>query len=179
MHEKEYIERAKAGDYAGFNYLLKNYWSYLTTYLTKKYNDPYLAEEICIQTFARAFDKIHTFKDQYEFKTWLVQIAKNLVIDEHRKKKLSTEPIFENTKKQISDAVPSIEDEMIKSQDAADLAKQLKKLPQHYQEIIEMRYFKEMSFKAISQELHIPINNLKVRSLRAKKMLHQQLISKT
>jgi len=178
MQEIDYIKKAKSGDYTGFNYLLKAHWEYVKNYLINKYKDPYLAEEICIQTFAKAFDKVHTYKEEYAFSTWLIQIAKNLAIDENRKKKIHTEPMHENTKKQISDAVPSIEDEMIKNQDADLLASEVKKLPAQYQEIIELRYFKEMSFKSIAQELNIPVNNLKVRSLRAKKMLFQQLSTK-
>lgn len=179
MLESDYINIAKSGDYAGYNYLLKTHWDYVRNYLINKYKDSYLAEEICIQTFAKAFDKINTYKETYAFRTWLIQIAKNLAIDENRKKKIHTEPMHENTKKQISDAVPSIEDEIIKNQDANLLVLEIKKLPAQYQEIIELRYFKEMSFKAISLELGIPVNNLKVRSLRARKSLFQQLNPKS
>lgn len=178
MQESDYIKKALNGDYSGYSYLLKTHWDYVYNYLLKTYNNPYLAEEICIQTFARAFDKLPTYKSAFAFKTWLIQIAKNLAIDEHRKKQIKTESLQETANKQILEEAPSIEDEIIKNQDADWLATEVKKLPKDYQEIIELRYFKEMSFKAISKELNLPVNNLKVRSLRAKKMLYTQISTK-
>ena len=46
-----------------------------------------------------------------------------------------------------------------------------KKLKPHYQEVINLRYFQELSYNEISQELNEPMNNIKVKLLRAKKLL--------
>jgi len=53
----------------------------------------------------------------------------------------------------------------------AQLLKDIKKLKLHYQEVINLRYFQELSYKDISEHLNEPINNVKVKLLRAKKLL--------
>ena len=47
----------------------------------------------------------------------------------------------------------------------------IKKLKPHYQEVINLRYFQELSYQEISDELHEPMSNVKVKLLRAKKLL--------
>ena len=48
---------------------------------------------------------------------------------------------------------------------------QIKKLKPHYQKVINLRYFNELSYAEIAKELNEPINNVKVKLLRAKKLL--------
>ena len=72
-----------------------NYIKYYGDKITKTEQEAKLrlnennAEDITIQTFSKAFDKIHTFNDQYVFKTWLISISKNVHIDLLRKKNAS------------------------------------------------------------------------------------------
>ena len=46
-------------------------------------------EDITIQTFSKAFDKINSFDKKYQFKTWLTTISKNIHIDLIRRNKKS------------------------------------------------------------------------------------------
>ena len=47
----------------------------------------------------------------------------------------------------------------------------IKQLKPHYQEIINLRYFREMSYKEMAEKLNEPMNTIKVKLLRAKKLL--------
>ena len=49
--------------------------------------------------------------------------------------------------------------------------KDINKAKPHYQEVINLRYFHEMSYADIAKELNEPVNNVKVKLLRAKKLL--------
>jgi len=60
---------------------------------------------------------------------------------------------------------------LITEQNLAKLLRDIKKLNPHYQEVINLRYFQELSYKEISKELNEPMNNVKVKLLRAKKLL--------
>ena len=71
----------------------------------------------------------------------------------------------------IPDDTPSIEDKFISEQNLAQLLRDIKKLKPHYQEVIQLRYFREKSYKEIAENLEEPINNIKVKLLRAKKLL--------
>ncbi|MFT5738344.1 MAG: DNA-directed RNA polymerase specialized sigma24 family protein, partial [Maribacter sp.] len=48
----------------------------------------------------------------------------------------------------------------------------------HYQEVINLRYFNELSYAGIAEKLNEPINNIKVKLLRAKKLLAEIISSK-
>lgn len=62
---------------------------------------------------------------------------------------------------------------MINEQHLAQLLSDIKQLKPHYQKVINLRYFQEKSYKEIAAELNEPLNNIKVKLLRAKKLLSQ------
>lgn len=174
MEVNEAIKRAKENDQKAFNFLLDTFWDDVYGFQLKRIQNENDAEDITIQTFSRAFDRIETFNSNYKFKTWLITISKNIHIDLLRKEKNSISQIISNDDKsvyQILDESPSPEDELITEQHLAKLLRDIKKLKPHYQEIINLRYFQELSYKEISIQLKEPMNNVKVKLLRAKKLL--------
>tara|TARA_B110000902_G_scaffold241675_1_gene292260 strand:- start:4798 stop:5361 length:564 start_codon:yes stop_codon:yes gene_type:complete len=169
------ISKAKDGNQAAFRFLLDTFWPNVYNYQLKRSKSENDAEDITIQTFSKAFDKIHTFDDQYAFKTWLITISKNVHIDLLRKKKAS---IFAETTIEQEDKVylvvdenPTPEDKIIREQNLAKLLRDIKQLKPKYQEVIQLRYFQELSYKEISKQINEPMNNVKVKLLRAKKLL--------
>ncbi|GAA3564513.1 RNA polymerase sigma factor [Snuella lapsa] len=175
MEIKEAIKRAKKNDQKAFNFLLDQYWDDVYGFQLKRIQNENDAEDVTVQTFSKAFDKIETFDEGFKFKTWLIAISKNIHIDLLRKEKNTiTQIISDNDDDpvfQVLDESPSPEDILITEQHLAKLLKDIKKLKPHYQEVINLRYFQELSYKEISTELNEPINNVKVKLLRAKKLL--------
>jgi RNA polymerase sigma-70 factor, ECF subfamily len=174
---KPYIEKAKLGDQIAFTFLLDQFWNEVYGFMIQRTENETDAEDITIETFAKAFDKIATYNSEFQFNTWLIAIAKNVHIDLLRKKKSS---IFINISDEeddiayrIADTTPSIEDKLITEQNLARLLQFIKELKPHYQEVIQMRYFQEMSYQEISDELKEPLNNVKIKLLRAKKLLSE------
>lgn len=175
MEIKQAIERAKMNDQAAFNFLLDTFWNDVYGFQLKRTENENDAEDITIQTFSKAFDKISTYDDSYVFKTWLITISKNIHIDLIRKRKASISTASNSSNEDdfydIVDESPSPEDKLITEQNLAKLLRDIKKLKPHYQEIINLRYFQELSYTEISEQLNEPINNVKVKLLRAKKLL--------
>lgn len=172
---KEHINAAKKGKPNSFNYLINSHWSFVYQFILKRTKDDFLTEEIVIQSFAKAFDKIEQYNESFEFSTWIIQIAKNLHIDYTRKKELKTIQLEKGIKYKIISNEPSVEEDIIAEQDKKKLEQRIQHLPLHYREIIELRYLEEQSFASISKKLSLPINTLKVRALRAKKELYKLL----
>lgn len=171
---KEAIKRAKINDQKAFNYLLDTFWDDVYGFQLKRIENENDAEDITIQTFSRAFDRIETYNENYTFKTWLITISKNIHIDLLRKqhKNISKNKLHHDAHTlQILDESPSAEDKLITEQNLAKLLRDIKKLNPHYQDVINLRYFQELSYKEISKELDEPMNNVKVKLLRAKKLL--------
>ncbi|MEE2771547.1 MAG: sigma-70 family RNA polymerase sigma factor [Bacteroidota bacterium] len=176
------IREAKAGSQTAFNFLLDLYWNDVYGFQLKKLHNEYEAEDITIQTFSRAFNKIDTFDENYSFSTWLIAISKNIHVDQIRKKKASirsqTTSHDEEHFQQIIDETPSIEDKLIKEQHLEQLLADIKQLKPHYQEVINLRFFQEKSYKEIARSLDEPMNNVKVKLLRAKKLLAEIIESR-
>jgi len=170
---KDIIIKAKNGDQSAYKFLLNTYWKDVFNYQFSKTNNEDEAEDITIKSFAKAFDKLTAFDDKYNFKTWLITISKNIYIDHLRNEKKTTISITksDNSVFNIKDNSPSAEDQIITEQNLAKLLADIKKLKPHYQEIIQLRFFQEMSYKEIATELNEPMNNVKVKLLRAKKLL--------
>ncbi|WP_299778295.1 RNA polymerase sigma factor [uncultured Formosa sp.] len=177
MEIKNAIHKAKENDQKAFNFLLHTYWDDVYGFQLKRIGNENDAEDITIQTFSKAFDRIETYNDEFVFKTWLITISKNLHIDLLRKEKSSISRQISNedanTLNQVLDESPSAEDKIITDQNLAKLLRDIKKLKPHYQEVINLRYFQELTYKEISNELKEPINNVKVKLLRAKKLLSE------
>ncbi len=175
MEIKEAINKAKQNDQKAFNYLLDVFWDDVYGFQLKRINNENDAEDITIQTFSKAFDKIATFKDDYKFKTWLITISKNIHIDLIRKeKKIISQSIStdeSDTIYQVLDESPSPADKIITEQNLAKLLRDIKKLKPHYQEVINLRFFQELSYQEIANALDEPMSNVKVKLLRAKKLL--------
>lgn len=179
---KNTIRKAKEGNQIAFSNLLDTFWNDVYGFQlvrTKNEND---AEDITIQTFSRAFDKIETFDESFEFKTWLITISKNLHVDLIRKRKRnvleSTESGNSEVITRVLDDAPTAEDLLITEQNLASLLRHIKELKPHYQQVINLRYFNEMTYADIAKELGEPINNIKVKLLRAKKLLAEIIRSK-
>lgn len=177
MEINKYIEKAKQGDQVSFTYLLDKYWNEVYGFMLHRTENETNAEDITIETFSKAFDKINTYNAEYQFNTWLIAIAKNVHIDMLRKKKSTL--FIEITDHQddqafnVPDNSPSAEDQLITEQNLSRLLYFIKQLKPGYQEMIQMRYFQEMSYQEIATEVNEPLNNIKVKLLRAKKLLSE------
>lgn len=179
---KATIEKAQKGDQVAFTSLLDLYWNEVYRFMLKRTQNETDAEDIVIETFAKAFDRITTYNSDYAFNTWLISIAKNAHIDMLRKKKSSLfVDINEKEEKQvynIADDSLSAEDELIQEQNLSRLLECIKKMKPQYQEVIQLRYFQELSYQEIADQLQEPLNNIKVKLLRAKKLLSEIIKNK-
>lgn len=160
-----------------FSFLLDNFWGDVYSFQlirTRNEND---AEDVTVRTFSKAFDKIDTYNESFEFKTWLIAISKNVHIDLIRKQKSRVDQRVsheeENAVYYLADDTPTAEDKLITQQNLDKLLGYIKKLKPHYQEVINLRYFQELTYEEIATELNEPLNNIKVKLLRAKKLLSE------
>lgn len=175
MEINKKIEKAKKGDQIAFTFLLDHFWNEVYGFMLKRTENETDAEDITIETFSKAFDKISTYNSDFQFNTWLIAIAKNVHIDLLRKKKSNL--FVEITEEQdrqaqnIADTAPSAEDELITEQNLSQLLQFIKELKPHYQEVIQLRYFQELTYQEIAIKIEEPISNVKIKLLRAKKLL--------
>ncbi len=175
MEITEHINNAKKGDQTAFTYLLDHYWNEVYGFMLRRTQNETDSEDITIETFSKAFDKIATYNTDFQFNTWLIAIGKNVHIDLLRKKKSSHFLNITDQEDQqaynVADTSPSAEDELITEQNLSQLLQFIKELKPHYQDIIQLRYFQELSYQEIADQLNEPLSNVKIKLLRAKKLL--------
>jgi len=177
------IQNAKSGQQLAYSNLLDTFWNDVYSFQLLRTKNELEAEDITIETFSKAFDKINSYKEEFVFKTWLITISKNLHIDLLRKQKRSLENntfSYQNSagESEVLDSTPTAEDQLIQQQNLADLLTEIKKLKPAYQKVINLRYFNEMSYAEMALVLEEPVNNIKVKALRARKLLSELIRNK-
>lgn len=75
------IRSAAAGDVAAFEGLVRAYQAPVWRFLRHLLRDPVLAEDVTQETFIRLYRRLHTFRFQSKFSTWVFQVARNAGID--------------------------------------------------------------------------------------------------
>jgi RNA polymerase sigma-70 factor (ECF subfamily) len=179
---KKNIVKAQHGDQVAFTFLLNFYWNEVYGFMLKRTENETDTEDITIETFAKAFDKIATYNTEFQFNTWLIAIAKNVHIDLLRKKKsthfIDITDAENNQAYNVADTSLSAEDEIIAQQNLSNLLECIKQLKPHYQEVIQLRYFQELTYQEIADLLEQPLNNVKIKLLRAKKLLSEIIVSR-
>jgi RNA polymerase sigma-70 factor (ECF subfamily) len=173
----EKIKLAKEGDQHAFRYLLEFFWNDVYGFMLQRTQNENEAEDLTIRCFGKAFEKIMTYNQAFGFKTWLTTIAKNLHIDQIRKKTstaFTTEAGAEVAHK-IADSAPSPEDDLIRKQRLETLLNTIKNLKPRYREVIQLKYLQELSIKQMADKLHNSESTVKVKLMRARKLLAEIL----
>ena len=137
------------------------------------------ADDLTMEAFAKAFNKLHTYTPTYAFSTWLFKIATNNCIDFIRRQKLDMlsidEPVEANSERDFSNNLLSNtldpEAKFIKEQRQKIMRSMLFRLSDKYRTMIELRYFKELSYQEISMQLSLPVGTVKAQLFRAKELL--------
>ena len=149
---------------------MESHWDYVYNYVFRQTSDVYRSEELCIQTFAKAFDKIDQYDQNYNFKTWLITICKRLWIDDQRKKEVETTKINKQVSAMKSEDA-SIEDELIQAQYIKTIQSAVETLKPDDKKIIQKRLFEDKTYAEIAEEMDESVNVIKVKLFRAKRKL--------
>jgi RNA polymerase sigma-70 factor (ECF subfamily) len=166
------------GNQQAYAELLRLYRNPIYFMLLKMMNNPNDAEDLTMEAFGKAFKNLDKYSPDFAFSTWLFKIAANNCIDFLRKKNSMPSCIdqdlfaMEINLKDINGGMPPTpEDHMMEKQRIVMLRKAVEQLRPKYRELVELRYFKELSYEEISAQLDISIGNVKVQLFRAKEML--------
>lgn len=156
---KQYME----GDEQSLSILINRHQQKIFGFIFSKVYDKDLAEDIFQDTFIKVIRTLKRgkYNEEGKFLPWVMRIAHNLVIDHFRKS--NRMPKFEgkgdfDILDFMTDGDLNAERKIIKDQIDSDLHELIKELPQDQLEVLEMRIFKEMSFKDIALKTGVSIN---------------------
>ena len=143
MTDEELVVLYAEGNNAAFDILLNRYKSSIHSYIYFIVRNKELTEDIFQETFVKVIMTIKQgrYTENGKFKAWITRIAHNLII-------------FNNIK--LCDG--TIEDNIVRHQVLSDVKKLVKHLPDNQREVLEMRYYQDLSFKEIADITGVSIN---------------------
>jgi len=180
------VEAAIKGDQLAYGKLMERYRESIFYMMLKMVNNTDDADDLTIEAFGKAFNRLEQYSPSYAFSTWLFKIASNNCIDFIRKKRIKVtsmdtgittddgEVIFIDAKSSTRDPEETIMHKQ-KVLHMRDLVSQLKP---RYRQLVEKRYFEELSYEEISEELDLPLGTVKAQLFRARDFL-SNMIEKT
>ena len=170
------------GDQSAYAQLVDFYRDSLYYTMLKMSNNPYDAEDLTIEAFGKAFKNLNQYTPDYAFSTWLFKIANNNCIDYLRKKKNQSSAIQgkdddmqQKLTTNVESKFPDPEEHIINKEKIILMREVVEKLKPHYRKLIIMRYFDELSYDEIVQELGLPLGTVKVQLFRAREFLYNIL----
>ena len=155
--------------------LINHFWVDVFSFVMKKVQDENVADEITVSVFSKVLAKLDLYDPNFQFKTWILTISQNTVIDYWRKKNRENEDSTDNFDDFKNHFALSPEELLISAEDQKKIVTIIESLDSKYQDIIRLRFFEEKSIKEIAEELNITVANTKVRIMRAKKVLSELL----
>lgn len=172
------ISLAKNKNQKAQTQLINLFWVDVFSFVMKKVQNDNVADELTVSVFSKVLAKLDLYDPNFQFKTWILTIAQNSVIDYWRKKSRENEDSTDNFDDFKNHFALSPEELLISAEDQKQIVSIIESLDSKYQDILRLRFFEEKSIKEIAEELNITVANTKVRIMRAKKVLSELLKTK-
>ena len=171
LEDFKLIDMAVDGDEKAYAKLLARYKRPVYHMILKMVRNVDDAEDLTIESFAKAFKSLHRFKKDFTFSTWLFRIATNNTIDFIRKKRLNTLSISntytdddgQSVSIEVEDGSLNPQEEAIKAQKEELIQVFVDMLPAKYQKLVRLRYYSELSYEEIAKELEAPLGTVKAQ----------------
>ena len=164
LSDKELVMRYQAGDVSCFQILVDRYQNKVYSYIMMLVRDRQLADDLFQDTFLKIIRTIKggAYKEEGKFIQFALRIAHNLIIDYFRKEKRL--PMVDPTKEDYDMLAnarmkdPSVEERIITEQIYDDLRKMINRLPDEQREVLNLRFYSDMSYKEIADVTNVSIN---------------------
>ena len=147
-----------------YQYRLFRYLLYLTSHRER-------AEDFFQETLIRVLERGHQYDGKSKFEAWLFTIARNLVIDWQRQKKMQsldtlTDPAQEQPLQIADTRNPSPLHAAISDEQDSTVRASLEKIALIYREVVVLRFHEELQIDEIAAVMHLPVSTVKTRLYR-------------
>lgn len=160
------INEMSKGNEDAFNQLYEITHGRVFKYLYRLTGNQQMAEDILIDTFTETWRSVKKYKGYSKVFTWMLGIARNLAMNEFRKRKMDEYEVDDDRAYSANQFHAFTETET-----SQILQEALNRLPIKHREILDLVFLHEMRYEDISQIINIPINTVKTRVFYAKEKL--------
>lgn len=165
LTDEQLVAAYANGDNQAFDTLLLRHKGRIYSYILSVVKNADVANDLFQETFMKAITTIKQgrYAESGKFFAWISRIAHNLIIDYYRQEKSENTVSADDAasfdilnRRDLCDI--NIEDSMVREQISEDVRRLIEALPESQREVLKMRYYKDMSFKEISDQTNVSIN---------------------
>lgn len=164
MTDEQLVKAYAQGNNEAFDILLKRHQDRIFNYILRIIKNEDIANDIFQETFVKAILTIKQgrYTENGKFPAWISRIAHNLIIDYYRQEKSENvqsadiDDVDVLNRKELCEQ--TIEDAIITEQIRDDVKYLIKELPDLQREVLNMRYYQNLSFKEIADLTGVSIN---------------------
>ena len=163
ISDQQLVSAFLSGDSLSIEHLILRHKDKVFGYILSKVKDVDLANDIFQEVFIKVINKLNEglYNEEGKFIAWVMRISHNMVID-HFRKNARVKMIRSTDEFNIFDIIGGqedcTEDVMVQSQVVKELKILITYLSAEQKEVLEMRFYADMTFKEIAQECNISIN---------------------
>lgn len=181
--DREIIREILNGNEDLFAVLVSRYEKPIFNYVYGMVRQRQDAEDLTQEAFVKAFFALKTYKDSFEFSTWMYRIARNVCLDYFRRQKIRSvfslnTPVGEEEEDELGDFLPAGQDPeegVLEGELLERVSQAVGRLPWKFREVIILRYIEELPYEDIAQILGVPVGTVKTYLHRAKTKLREML----
>ncbi len=147
------VAKARSGDEAAFEQLYEEYFSPIYRYILIRVGDSEETDDLTQQVFIKFYRNLHNWQDKgYQPSAYIFSIARSVIVDFYRSKGRKATKIqnSEEVLLLLEDKSQNPQDDVINSEEIKQLYRNLKKLPNNYQEALILRYMENLSSAEIA-----------------------------
>ena len=164
-------EGLKRRDPAVLDQLIELYQFRLFRYLLHLTSHRERAEDFFQETWIRVLERGHQYDGKSKFESWLFTIARNLVIDWQRQKKMQsldtlTDPGQEQPLQVADTRSPSPLTAVMSGEQDSFVRASLEQISLIYREVVVLRFHEELQIEEIAQVMQLPVSTVKTRLYR-------------
>ncbi len=173
MNNSNIVEAVMAGEREMYRQLMEKYQKAVFAAIIRIIGSHHEVEDLVQETFWQAYRSLGRFRGDARFSTWLVRIAKNKAIDYHRRRKHSSRSQEEYTgfigRSRLS-YEEGPEDILLAKERREQIHSCLEQLPLYYQQVLQLYYLEDLSYKEMALEAGVPLKTIESRIYRARKL---------
>ena len=178
LSDIELVKLAVDQNQAAFIVLYTRYNAGVRSHISRYVSQKEDIEDICLESFQKAFSQISTYNPEYKLSTWLYRIARNTAFDhlskhDREKNYIPTTSINEDIAelKELPATMHNPEEDIINQQEYDKWLNNIEKLKDDYRIVAKMNLIENFGYKEIADNLDLPINTVKTKIRRAKAQL--------
>lgn len=182
LSDQELVSLARTQDQMAFVILYQRYHAALCAHVSRFISNREDVEDVCIESFQKAFSRIELYNDAYMFSTWLFRIGQNTAFDHmsRRQRKAENMPVQtiaydSDTSLDIPSEATSPEDSVINQEEYDKWLTVIDLLEGDYKTVAKMFLIDNYGYQEIADALGMPLNTVKTKIHRARTKLMKMM----